>query len=227
MLEEFVPGTELNGILVARGGEPKLVTLSDRLRPEGLGFGVGWIHSFPSSLPESVLVEAESVAVAAVRALGLEDGIAFPQLIADNSGRVRLVEIAARIPAGQMADLVAEGTGINLFEVAIKQALGHAVPDELITPSRSRPISIRFFTASPGVLPLGTVTRIEGLDEVRASPGVLAADLYFGTGTTIGPVQVDADRRGYVIATGDTARHALDLADRASSRLVVHTMDSP
>jgi biotin carboxylase len=227
MLEEFVQGTELNGILVARGGEPRLVTLSDRLRPDGLGFGVGWIHSFPSSLPEDVLVEVETVAVAAVRALGLEDGIAFPQLIADSRGQVRLVEIAARIPAGQMADLVAMGTGINLFEVAIEQALGHAVPDALIAPSYRRPIAIRFLTASPGVLPLGTVTRIERLDEVRASPGVLAAGLYFGTGTTIGPVQVDADRRGYVIATGDTPRHALELADTASSRLVVHTIDTP
>jgi biotin carboxylase len=227
MYEEFISGTELNGILVARGGEPRLVTLSDRLRPDGLGFGVGWIHLFPSSLPEDVLVEAESVAVAAVRALGLEDGIAFPQLIADDSGRVRLVEIAARIPAGQMADLVAMGTGINLFEVAIEQALGHALPDALITPSYRRPIAIRFLTASPGVLPLGTVTRIERLDEVRASPGVLAANLYFGAGTTIGPLQVDADRRGYVIATGDTPKHALELADSASSRLVVHTIDAP
>jgi biotin carboxylase len=159
--------------------------------------------------------------------LGLEDGIAFPQLIADDSGRVRLVEIAARIPAGQMADLVAMGTGINLFEVAIEQALGHALPDALITPSYRRPIAIRFLTASPGVLPLGTVTRIERLDEVRASPGVLAANLYFGAGTTIGPLQVDADRRGYVIATGDTPKHALELADSASSRLVVHTIDAP
>ena len=227
MLEEFIAGTELNGILIARGGEPTLLTLSDRLRPDGLGFGVGWIHLFPSSLPADVLAEAESVAVAAVRALGLEDGIAFPQLIADSSGEVRLVEIAARIPAGQMADLVEMGTGINLFEIAIEQALGHAVPDALITPDYRRTIAIRFLTASPGVLPLGTVTRIERFDEVRASPGVLAADLYFDTGTTIGPVRVDADRRGYVIATGDTPRHALELADSASSKLVVRTIDTP
>ncbi len=227
ILEEFVPGTELNGILVARGGAPTLVTFSDRLRPGGIGFGVGWIHLFPSSLADNVLVEAESVAVAAVQALGLEDGIAFPQLIADSSGQVRLVEIAARIPAGQMADLVAMGTGISLFEVAIEQALGHTVPDALIAPHYSRPIAIRFLTASPGVLPLGIVSHVERLDEVRASPGVIAAELYFAVGTTIGPLQVDADRRGYVIATGDTPRHALELADTASSRLVVHTTDAP
>ncbi len=222
MLEEFVEGAELNGILVARRGEPTLLTLSDRLRPAGIGFGVGWIHSFPSSLPRRLLAEAEDVAIATVRTLGLRDGIAFPQLIAGETG-VRVVEIAARIPAGQMADLVSYGVGINLFEIAIEQALGHAVPDHLVTPRVTRPIAIRFLTASPGVLPLGTVSEIDGLADVRAAPGVLAAGLYFGPGATIGPVQVDADRRGYVVATADTAERALELADAASRRLVVRT----
>lgn len=223
MLEEFIDGIELNGIFVARAGDPKLVTLSDRLRPTGLGFGVGWIHSFPSALPRAVLAQAEQAAGDAVRALGLRDGIAFPQLIAAPDGTVRVIEIAARIPAGQMADLVLFGTGINLFEVAIEQALGRPVPDQLLTPSSNRPIAIRFLTALPGVLPVGTVVSIQGLDAVRASPGVLAADLYFEPGTTITPLRVDADRRGYVIATADTAPQALALADHASERLDVRT----
>lgn len=226
MLEEYVDGIELNGLLVARGGEPTPLTLSDRLRPEGRGFGVGWIHSFPSSLPAGVLAEAESVAVATVRALGLRDGIAFPQLIADKNGVVRVVEIAARIPAGQMADLVSFGTGINLFAIAIEQALGHTVPDALVTPTSRRPVAIRFLTASPGVLPLGTVSSIDGLDAVRSSRGVLAAGLYFEPGTTIGPLQVDADRRGYIVATAGTPARALELADKASKKLVVRTAEA-
>jgi biotin carboxylase len=226
MLEEFVDGTELNGIFVVRSGEPTLVTLSDRLRPAGLGFGVGWIHSFPSALPRAVLDEAEAVGGAAVRALGLENGIAFPQLIADAGGTVRVVEIAARIPAGQMADLVLLGTGVNLFEVAIEQALGRAIPDPLLARSIDRPIAIRFLTATPGALPVGTVSSIHGLDAVRRATGVLAADLYFGPGATIGPLQVDADRRGYVIATAETATRALELADSACTRLVVRTEEA-
>jgi biotin carboxylase len=222
MLEEYVGGTELNGILVVRGGEPMLLTLSDRLRPPGVGFGVGWIHRYPSSLDRAVLDKARDIAFDAVRELGLRDGIAFPQLIASGDD-VRLVEIAARIAAGQMADLVRFGTGIELFDVAIAQALGRPVADELVTPTQQRPIAIRFLTASPGVLPLGTVAAIHGLDDVRASPGVLAAGLYFGPGATITPVQVDADRRGYVVATAATAENALALADEAAHKLVVKT----
>ena len=47
ILEEFVDGMEMNGIVVARGGEATPLTLSDRLRPPGVGFGVGWIHVYP------------------------------------------------------------------------------------------------------------------------------------------------------------------------------------
>ena len=223
MLEEYVDGIELNGILVVRDGEPTLITLSDRLRPAGVGFGVGWIHMYPSSLDEAVLDRVRHIAFAAVRARGLRDGIAFPQLIAAGAN-VRLVEIAARIAAGQMADLVRFGTGVELFDVAIAQALGLPVDDELLLPKSPRPIAIRFLTASPGVLPLGTVSAIDGLDDVRSSPGVLAAGLYFDVGATITPVQVDADRRGYVVATADTAEEALRLADAAAKKLVVRTL---
>ncbi len=222
MLEEYVAGIELNGIMVVRDGEPLLLTLSDRLRPPGIGFGVGWIHMYPSSLEDEVLERARDVAYDAVRVLGLRDGIAFPQLIADGDD-VRLVEIAARIAAGQMADLVRFGTGIELFDIAIAQALGRSVSDELVTPRAQRPIAIRFLTASPGVLPVGTVSAISGLDDVRTSPGVLAAGLYFDTGATITPVHVDADRRGYIVATGETPKDALALADQAAQKLVVRT----
>jgi biotin carboxylase len=226
ILEQYIGGVELNGLLAVRNGTPTLLTLSDRLRPAGQGFGVGWIHSYPSSLPAPVLAEAEAVAVAAVRALDLRDGIAFPQLIADSDGTVRIVEIAARIAAGQMADLVRLGTGIDLFDIAFAQALGRPVADSLVTPRFDRPIAIRFLTASPGVLPVGTVSAIEGLTAVRTSPGVLAADLYFAPGATIGPLRVDADRSGYVIATAATPADALELADHAAAKLVVRTVET-
>ena len=158
--------------------------------------------------------------MSAVSALSLYDGIAFPQLIATADG-VRVIEVAARIAAGQMADLVSYGTGINLFEIAFAQAIGDDVPDRLVTRRFTRPLAIRFLTASPGVLPVGTITSIGGLDRVRSAPGVLAADLYIGPGATVRPVQVDADRSGYVIATAGDALEALELADRASELLVV------
>jgi hypothetical protein len=65
------------------------------------------------------------------------------------------------------------------------------------------------------------VKRIGPLDKVLAFPGVVQADVYLEVGETIRPVRLDADRRGYVIATGDTNLEALDRAEAASRLLDV------
>ena len=221
LLEAFVEGIELNGIVLARNGEAVTLTLSDRLRPPGIGFGVGWIHVYPPTIPSEQVQLAEEVAVNAVRALGLRDAIAFPQLIASPDGSVSVVEVAARIPGGQMADLVRHAVGVDLVEVALRQALGEDVPDEIALPRFEQPLAIRFFTAQPGPLPTGRVTRIGSLDEVLASEGVVQADTYLQLGETIRPVRRDGDRRGYVIAVADTQAEALRRAELAATKLEV------
>ena len=221
ILEAFVEGTEMNGIAVARGGDVRLLTLSDRLRPPGVGFGVGWIHLYPASIHSDQLELAERVAERSVAALGLRDGIAFPQLIASPDGAVAVVEVAARIPGGQMSDLVRHAVGVDLVELALRFALGEPVPDELALPRFSQPLAIRFLTASPGPLPTGRVTRVGPLDEVLASDGVVQAETYLVEGETLRPVRLDGDRRGYVIATADTTIEALGRAERAAGLLRV------
>jgi len=222
ILERYIEGRELNAIVVARDGNPTLLTLSDRLRPPGEGFGVGWIHLYPSELEHAYLETAGQLAIAAVRALGLRNGIAFPQLLVTDTGDVFVVEVAARIPAGQMADLVRLGTGVDLVEIALAQALGEPVTDTMVAARFHRPLAVSFLTASPGILPTGTVMSVDGLDRVRAAAGVLQADAYIQIGETIRPVQVDADRRGYVIATADDQRQALELARLATHHIRVN-----
>ena len=221
IVESFVDGTEMNCIVVARDGEATVLTLSDRLRPPGIGFGVGWIHVYPASIYGDQLALAERVAVQAVQALGLRNGIAFPQLIAEPDGGVVMVEVAARIPGGQMADLVRHAVGVDLVDVALRQALGEEVPDETALPRFSQPLAIRFFTAQPGPLPTGVVRRIGSLEPVLGADGVVQAETYLQVGETIRPVRLDGDRRGYVIAVADTNVQALARAEAAARLLTV------
>ncbi|HEX4679567.1 MAG TPA: hypothetical protein VH210_10250 [Gaiellaceae bacterium] len=221
ILEQYIDGTEMNGIVIARRNDAIPLTLSDRLRPPGVGFGVGWIHVYPATTFGAQLEESERVAVHTVHALGLHNAIAFPQLIALPDGRVQVVECAARIPGGQMADLVRFAVGVDLVDVQIRMALGEELPDELVHAQFKQPLAIRFFTAEPGPLPTGRVKRIGPLDKVLAFPGVVQADVYLQVGETIRPVRLDADRRGYVIATADTNLEALDRAEAASRLLDV------
>jgi biotin carboxylase len=218
IIERYHDGLELNGLAIARGGHVESLTLSDRLRPPGVGFGVGWIHVYPTTLFGDALAQAEDLVVRAVHALGLRDGIAFPQLLASPDG-LRVIEVAARIPGGEMARLAAHAVGVDLVEVALRQALGEDVPDALVRAQFQQPLAIRFLTAEPGPLPSGTVRRIGSLEKVLAFPGVVEADTYLSVGETINPVRLDGDRRGYVIATGDTNLEALERAE-AAARLV-------
>jgi biotin carboxylase len=211
---------EENTLLVARDGEVQLVTASDRIRPEGAGFGVALAHLYPSTLFGDALAELERVAIAAVRAIGLRNGVAYPQLlVSPRENEVLAVEIAARIPAGQLDEVPRFGVGIDLVEIAVRQALGEEVPDELVTPRFQQPLAIRFLTSGPGPLPTGVVRAVGPLDKALAFPGVERVDAWIKPGETIRPVQTDGDRRGYVIALGETNLEALERAD-AASRLI-------
>ena len=221
ILESYHPGLEVNGLLVAREGEVTVVTLSDRRRPAGVGFGVAVAHIYPSTLFGDALAEVERVGRATIHALGLRDGIAYPQVIWGDDGVARLIEVAARIPAGQMDSVARYGVGVDLIEVALRQSLGEPVPDELVAPRVQQPLAISFLTAEPGPLPTGKLIRVDGLDKVLAFPGVVEADLYFQEGETIRPVQVDGDRRGYVIALGNTNLEAVERAEAAAKLLDV------
>ena len=223
VLEQFHEGREVNTLLVARQDDVKLITASDRIRPEGVGFGVALAHLYPSTLFGDALAEVERVALAAVHAIGLRNGIAYPQLLVSEGNEARVVEIAARIPGGQMVEVPRYGVGIDLVEVAVKQALGEPVPDELVTPRFQQPFAIRFLTAEPGPLPTGVVESVGPLDKALAFPGVERAETWIEPGETIRPVQTDADRRGYVIALGSTNLEALERAEAAASLIDVLT----
>jgi biotin carboxylase len=221
ILESYHAGLEVNGLLVTRGGEVTVVTLSDRRRPPGAGFGVALTHVYPSTLFGDALAEVERVGRSTVHALGLRDGIAYPQVIWGDDGVARLIEVAARIPAGQMDSVARYGVGVDLIEIALRQALGKQVPDALVEPRVQQPMAISFLTAEPGPLPTGKLVDVSGLDKVLAFPGVVEADLYFQQGETIRPVQVDGDRRGYVIALGSTNLDAVERAEAAARLLDV------
>ncbi len=221
ILESYHAGLEVNGLLVVRDGEPVVVTLSDRRRPPGPGFGVAIAHVYPSTLFGDALEEVRRTGVHTVKALGLRDGVAYPQVLWSDDGVARLIEVAARIPAGQMDSVARHGVGVDLIEVALLQALGRPVPDELVLPKTQQPMAISFLTADPGPLPTGKLHRVSGLERVRAFPGVVEAELYFQEGETIRPVQVDGDRRGYVIALGDTNLEAVERAESAARLLDV------
>ena len=112
-------GIELNGLVVVRDGERDP---AHPLRPAAPA-GHRLRRRLDPRLPGDDLRRAARGGGTGRGARGprarARDGIAFPQLIATDDGRV-LVEVAARIPGGQMADLARHATGVDLVEVALR-----------------------------------------------------------------------------------------------------------
>lgn len=220
IVESFHEGLEVNGLVVVRGGDPEVVTLSDRLRPEGPGFGVAVAHVYPSSLFGDRLDEVERIAQHVVRALGIEDAVVYPQMLVSDDETL-LIEVAARVPAGQMDQVARRAVGVDLVEVALRQALGEEIPDELIRHEFEQPLAISFLTAQPGPLPVGRVRAVTGLERVRAFPGVDEVEVFLRPGDRIEPVARDGDRKGFVIARGATNIEALERAEAAATLIDV------
>jgi biotin carboxylase len=220
IVESFHEGLEVNGLVVVRGGNPEIVTLSDRLRPEGAGFGVAVAHVYPSSLFGDRLEEVERVARRVVRALGIEDAVVYPQMLVSEDETL-LIEVAARVPAGQMDQVATRAVGVDLVEIALRQALGEQIPDELIRHRFEQPLAISFLTARPGPLPVGRVRAVTGLERVRAFPGVDEVEVFLRRGDRIEPVARDGDRKGFVIARGATNIEALERAEAAATLIDV------
>jgi hypothetical protein len=61
------------------------------------------------------------------------------------------------------------------------------------------------------------------LERARAFPGVERVETWIEPGETIRPVQTDGDRRGYVIAEGETNLEALERAEAAAGLIDVLT----
>jgi biotin carboxylase len=221
ILEALVEGVEMNAVLVVRGGEPRLVTLSDRLRFGGAGFGVAWAHVHPAGIHSDQLAAAERTAERTVSVLGLRDGIAVVQLLATPDGDVSVVGVGACVPGGHLPDLARHAVGVDLVDLAVRFALGEDVPEDAALPRFSQPVAIRFLTASPGRLPTGRVTRVGALGPVLSADGVVDAETYLAPGTLVRPVRDADDRHGYVAATGQTTVHALANADHAAALVVV------
>lgn len=221
VLERLVDGTEMNAVVVARDGAVRLLTLSDRLRPDGPGFGVSWAHVYPARIHSDQLVAAERGAERVAAVLGLRDGVGLVQLIATPDGEVSVIGAAARTPGPPLAELVRHAVGIDLVDVSLRGALGQDVPDEVALPRFSQPVAIRFLTADPGALPAGIVTRVGALGPVLSADGVVEAETYLSPGTVIAPVRTADDRHAHVVATGPTTVEALESADHAAGLLVV------
>ncbi|MCM2579707.1 ATP-grasp domain-containing protein [Streptomyces meridianus] len=210
LVEEYLDGPEVSVECVTHRGETTVVALTRKSVSEP-PFFEELAHSIDAADP--LLDQVAPAARAAIRALGITDGISHVEMrLVDE--QPRLVEVNARIAGDMIGHLVRLATGIDLPRAAADIA-GDRAPD--LNPTRSSAAAIHLIYPETS----GTLTRLsfEGprppwTERIRFQhhPGdqlLLPAD---------GGDMFTA-RIGYLITTGPTAETAHASAAHALGRL--------
>ncbi|WP_198536397.1 ATP-grasp domain-containing protein [Streptomyces resistomycificus] len=127
LVEELLDGPEVSVETVSHAGAVHVVGVTDK----SIGGAPAFIetgHMFPAALTPADTEAAEQTALAALKALGLVDGVVAHTEIKLTSGGPRVVEVNPRPAGNRITELVRHVTGIDLAAAFVDVALGRA-PD--------------------------------------------------------------------------------------------------
>ncbi len=221
LVEEFLVGREINTTCIVRNGEPLVLSVSDRstLPPPHLGIAVA--HLAP---PEISSVEAGKVtdlAISSTRAIGIENGVTYPQMILTGNGPV-LVEIAARVPGGFMNEVALYSSGIDMVEYQVLQAMGEETDlKDLESESVYPAVGVRFLTRLDVSEDIRTIRSVDGIREARAIEGVKMVFMDIRPGQAIPPLQSSCGRFGAIISVGNSRWEVMRSLDSAFDKISI------
>jgi biotin carboxylase len=212
LVEELVPGREVTVNAFSVGGHFHPLTVTDRLTAPLPAFGVALTHVWPSELEPAQIGGVIEAASAAARAVGIENGPSYTQVLVGPDGP-RVGELAARLGGGHDAELCRVALGVDLNGAALSAALGEEVAPAALAPvAKVGGACVRFLVAPPGEL-----REVTGVEEAFAADGIRGIRIYRRPGHRFGELRRGPDRAGAVLAVGDSRQEALDRAGRAET----------
>ncbi|MEN9558546.1 MAG: hypothetical protein RL141_915 [Candidatus Parcubacteria bacterium] len=209
VLEKFIEGTliTVEGFAMRHPAQHVSYAVSSKKMLGGKK-GVALELNYPANLPEVIQQKAMDINDQVVKALGYDFGFTHTEYIVDAHGEIWLVESTNRGGGVFLSELILPTlTGIDVLERLVNMACGEPVPP---LPTRAETPLQGFVTLSFMRLPSGgTIKAIEGVEAMRALPGVLQGRMMVEVGEQINPIINDAKRHGFVLATAPT-REALE-----------------
>ncbi|WP_371565177.1 ATP-grasp domain-containing protein [Streptomyces canus] len=216
LVEEYLDGPEFSVECVTHRGVTTAVAVTRKhLGPAPYFAETG--HTVDASDP--LLAQVAPAAAAAVKALGITDGVQHVELrLVD--GRPRLIEVNARIGGDMIGHLVRLATGIDLPRAAADLACGRA-PD--LTPTRSGAAGIRMLYPDAS----GTLTARHINQPFAAhTPWLRQVQWIREIGDQL-VLPPDGDlftaRAGFYIVTGRTTAEVTERLDTAADEITVTT----
>ena len=210
VVEEFMEGPEVSVETLAVEGSVYVIQITDKLTT-GAPYFVEMGHSQPSRLGEEIKDKIRQVAIAANKAIGIQNGPSHTEIKVTKDGP-KIVELGARLGGDCITThLVPLSTGVNMVEQSIRIALGEK-PDLEVKWTKGS--AIRYLKTDNGI-----VKAIKGIEEAKTIPGVVQVSIVHGVGEQVGEIKSSVDRAGFVIAQAENAVDAIIESEMATKKI--------
>ncbi|GAA3345349.1 ATP-grasp domain-containing protein [Amorphoplanes nipponensis] len=216
LMEQYVEGAEFSVESFSFAGRHVIVAITEKFTAEGHFAELG--HAVPARVGEEV---AERVRAAVARFLdhmGVTDGVCHTEVRAGEHA-VRVIEGHTRWGGDAIPELVLAAYGVDLGRLAVGWPfrLVEELPDR---PAPHAGASSRFLVGAHG-----RVTAVEGVEQARALPGVLAVKITAKPGDPVRPLRDNWDRLGLVAVTAADASAAIELAEQVTTTALRITVE--
>lgn len=142
LVEEFAEGKEYSVEHISFRGEHTFLALTEKFTTGAPHF-IETGHREPARVPAETLAEIRRVVAHALDTLEIRNGASHAEIKIDGTGRIRLIEIGARMGGDCIgSDLVRLSTGYDFVRMVIQTACGEA-PD-FTRVCEPRPAEVRY-----------------------------------------------------------------------------------
>jgi biotin carboxylase len=149
---------------------------------------------------------------AAIGGVGIRHGASHTEVIVGEDGQCTVIEIAARLAAGQVGVLLQHALGVDVWAALLDIALGRPAA---LTPTARGHATVRFLT-SPRA---GRLSSVCGLPTV--GPGVPFVRWRAAIGGTVQEPDANGHRLGSFVVTGSGATEVEERADALLRRVSI------
>jgi hypothetical protein len=172
------------------------------------------IYVTPSRQPGSTVSAIEHAVADAARALGLREGPLHAEVRVDPTGRVVLLELAARSIGGLCSRSLRFGAGISLEEVILAHALGLGTT-ELVREAEASGVMMLPIRAG------GVLEEVRGTQAASAVKGVVGLEISVPRGRRLVPLPEGDRYLGFVFARARRPEQVVDALRQAEGCLEV------
>lgn len=209
LIQELVEGTEYSVESFTRNGTSTHLCLTRKIVTVG-AHRVELGHGLPATLPADTKQAVYKQVELAIAAVGIRNGATHTEVMLAPDGHCTVIEIGARIGAGQIGFLIQHALGIDPWAACLDTALGRPAR---LTPTRGGYATVRFLTAPhPGRL--AAVTELP-----ERSPQVPMVRMRKAVGEAVSAAGDNTSRIGSFVVVGDDQQSVDRHADHVMAQV--------